>query len=246
MNLIIDVGNTSGKYAIFDGENLLERGGDPLGWRARLPFYRERGPLARALLACTGEPPPGLREELRATFPFFREASTALPLPVALDYETPATLGIDRVAACVAGIALFPGHALLVVDAGTALTFNFVSAAGAFLGGNISPGAGARYRALHEFTARLPLVGPAADGPAGPLARNTRDAIRGGVTRGLYLETRGYATAFRREHPAGRLLLTGGDSRWLAAALPGQFHVDENLVMTGLNKILEYQISNEK
>ncbi|MDR1273183.1 MAG: type III pantothenate kinase [Odoribacteraceae bacterium] len=246
MNLIVDIGNSCGKYAIFSEGYLLERGNDPFGWRTRLDAYPKRGPVTRALLACTGEPPAGLREELQATFAFFREASTSLPLPISLDYETPATLGIDRVAACVAGVALYPGRDLLIVDAGTALTFNFVSAEGLFLGGNISPGAGMRCWALHEFTARLPLVGNICGPPAGAIAKNTRDAIYGGVTHGVYLEIWAYASDFRREHPAGELLLTGGDSRWLAPALSNHFNINENLVMIGLNKILEYQITNEK
>jgi type III pantothenate kinase len=244
MNVIVDIGNTRGKYAIFDGDTLLERGEEPFGWHARAIACRARGEAVNLLLASTGPVPAGLRERSREVATRFIEASPAMPLPARVEYDTPETLGIDRVAGCVAGAALYPGRALLVVDAGTALTFNFADAAGTFLGGNISPGVQARYRALHEFTERLPLV--AGDAPGEGIGRNTRDAILYGVTRGVLAEIRDYAAAFRREHPAGALLLTGGDCRWLAGHLPGEFRVEEHLVMIGLNKILAYQQTTER
>ncbi|MDR1415216.1 MAG: type III pantothenate kinase [Odoribacteraceae bacterium] len=239
MNLILDIGNTRGKYAIFDGDTLLARGDNPTDWRDPVAAHRRPGEPLNILLAATGTPPAGLREQLQAAATLYREASATLPLPIPLDYDTPATLGIDRVAAAIAAIALHPGRPLLVIDAGTAITFNFVSADGRFLGGNISPGARLRYLALHHFTARLPLLdGAPSPGDAG---KNTPDAIRQGVTRGIILETRGYIADFRLRHPAGITLLTGGDSPWIAPALGQETHLEQNLVLTGLNKILEHQ-----
>ncbi|MDR2414609.1 MAG: type III pantothenate kinase [Odoribacteraceae bacterium] len=242
MNLIIDIGNTRAKFAIFDGDNLIERGDGLNRWNARATAARERGEDVDVLLAATGEVPATTREHLQRVATSFREATTALPLPLRIDYETPATLGIDRVASCVAGAALYPARDLLVVDAGTAITFNYASAEGVFLGGAISPGARARYRALHQFTARLPLVEGLGRGET--IGKNTRDAIREGVTRGVLAEIRERAADFLREHPGGALLLAGGDSMTLSKLLPACFRLERHLVMTGLNKILEYQKKN--
>ena len=239
MNLIVDIGNTRGKFAIFNGDTLLEHGDAPLGWHARAVACRARGETVDILLASSGEVPADTRERLQAVATSFREVSAGSPLPLRVDYETPATLGIDRVAGCVAGCSLYPGRPLLVIDAGTAITFNLVSAAGVFLGGNISPGIRSRYRALHAFTARLPLEEGLGSGHA--FGKNTRDAIREGVTRGVLLEIQGYATRFLRDNPRGVLLLAGGDAPALAPLLPASFHLEELLVMIGLNKILEYQ-----
>ncbi|MDR0766466.1 MAG: type III pantothenate kinase [Odoribacteraceae bacterium] len=242
MNLIVDIGNTRAKYAIFDGDNLVERGETPGGWHDRVTDALSRGEEVDVLLASTGEVPAGTREHLQQVATSFREATTARPLPLRLDYETPATLGIDRVAACVAGAALYPARDLLVVDAGTAITFNHASATGVFLGGNISPGIQARYRALHHFTARLPLLHGLGRGDA--IGKNTGDAIREGVTRGVLAEIRDHAAAFLRDHPRGVLLLTGGDGPALNNLLHAGFLLERDLVMTGLNNILEYQKTN--
>ncbi|MDR2131366.1 MAG: type III pantothenate kinase [Odoribacteraceae bacterium] len=239
MNLVVDIGNTRGKYAIFHGDTLIERGDVPLGWYARALAARTRGEAVDVLLASTGSVPTGTRERLREVATSFREASTALPLPLQIAYESPDTLGIDRVAGCVAGIALYPGRALLIVDAGTAITFNFVSKSGVLLGGNISPGPRLRYRALHAFTAHLPLEEQLGHGDR--IGKNTRDALREGVTRGVLLEIQGYARTFLNDHPDGILLLTGGDAPALRRSLPDAFHFEEHLVMTGLNQILEHQ-----
>jgi type III pantothenate kinase len=245
MNLIIDIGNTRGKFACFNEEDLLITGQDPLGWQALAVACRERGDALDVLLACTGPLPAGLETGLRAIATRFLQATPSLPRPLVIDYDAPETLGIDRVAGAIAAAALYPGHPLLVVDAGSAVTFNHVSADGHFLGGHISPGARLRFRSLHEFTERLPLVDGTPSPLAPPLEKNTRDAIREGVTRGILFEIRGHADAFRHRHPDGILLLTGGDSPWLSAALPDGFILEENLVMIGLNHILQYQKKHE-
>jgi type III pantothenate kinase len=244
MNITIDIGNTRSKYAFFVGSVPLGRGYNLHGWVAKAMECRARGEEVNVILASSGEVPPATRACVRELSTFFVEASTAMPLPIRLDYETPDTLGIDRVAACVAAVTLFPGRPLLVVDAGTAITFNFVDAAGTFLGGNISPGVATRYRALHDFTARLPLVQEYGRGDTN--GKNTRDAISQGVTRGVLLELNGYANDFLRDNPDGALLLTGGDVRWLSHLLPGEWRFAENLVMAGLDEILRYQMPQEE
>jgi type III pantothenate kinase len=241
MNLIIDIGNTRGKFACFNEEDLLITGQDPLGWQALAVACRERGDTLDVLLACTGPLPSGLDTGLKAIATRFLQATPLLPLPILLDYDSPETLGIDRIAGATAAAALHPGRPLFIVDAGTAITFNHVSADGCFLGGHISPGARPRFRSLHEFTERLPLVDGAPAPDAAPIEKNTRDAIREGVTRGILFEIKGHADAFRQRHPDGLLFLTGGDSPWLSAALPDDFILEENLVMIGLNHILQYQ-----
>lgn len=158
MNLIVDIGNTRTKYAVFDEGDWVECGlGLPEVYDLATT-YRKSGKEVNLILSSTGAISAEVRERLREVSTFFCEVSSEIPLPIRLGYDTPKTLGVDRIAGCVGGAFLFPGRELLVIDSGTAITYDFVSADGEFRGGNISPGLGIRFRALNEFTASLPLV----------------------------------------------------------------------------------------
>jgi len=143
------------------------------------------------------------------------------------------------VAGCVGGAFLFPGKDLLIVDVGTAITFDFMRGDGEFLGGNISPGIGMRLRALHEFTEHLPLVDCSME--YGEVGRNTQDALLNGVMRGILLEVQGYIDAWRREKKDAFVVITGGGSLFLKESLKREVCFEEKLVFIGLNRLLEYQ-----
>ena len=153
------------------------------------------------------------------------------------DYASPETLGADRLAAAVGAAYCCKGHDLLIVDAGTCITYDYVSAEGHYLGGNISPGLGMRLRALHEQTARLPLVN--ADGEIERIGSNTINAIRAGVLQGVDYEITGYIRTMMRRKPDARIFLTGGNGYRFAQ----ETEVERNdaLVEIGLNCILQYQ-----
>lgn len=164
--------------------------------------------------------------------------------PIAIDYGTPRTLGLDRVAACAATEHLYPGEATLVVDAGTAVTADVLDASGAFRGGNISPGLGLRFRALHAFTGSLPEVG--AEGEIPPFGHDTETAIRSGVVNGLTAELKAAMEDARRLFGARRAVLTGGDGELLACRLAAddfEISYQPDLMALGLARIYEY---NEK
>lgn len=165
--------------------------------------------------------------------------SSEIPLPIRLGYDTPKTLGVDRIAGCVGGAFLFPGRELLVIDSGTAITYDFVSADGEFRGGNISPGLGIRFRALNEFTASLPLVKCSME--HGYVGKNTHDAILNGVMNGILFEVRGYIDELLRNNPHAAVIITGGGSEYLRKTLKRTVFFEDKLVITGLNRILEYQ-----
>ncbi len=161
-------------------------------------------------------------------------------LPIGIEYRTPHTLGHDRIAAAVGAWTQQPGRPLLVVDAGTAITYDLVSAQGKFVGGNIAAGVSMRLRALHEHTGRLPLV--ASDGELPLLGYDTETAIRAGALQGAAYELEGYITACEAEYPELLVFLTGGDAERLATIIKRSIFVDKNLVPKGLNRILEYNV----
>lgn len=181
--------------------------------------------------------------ELSAAWPRgrrFLELTAGTPLPIRNTYGTPETLGKDRLAAVVAAFYRYPRENCLVVDAGTCITFEVLTADGRYLGGNISPGIRMRLRAMHDFTARLPLVEP--DALIQPWGATTKEALQNGGALGAALELEGLANRLRRRWSPLRTLLTGGDGPLLASLVKTEIFVHENLVLEGLNKILEYNV----
>ena len=158
MNLIIDIGNSVAKLAIFDKGELVEvfRGSNHS--LDCLPMLCSRYPLKRGIIASVITLSNTIRHQLER-LPFnIIELSHETPVPVTNLYKTPQTLGMDRLAAVVAANWLKPGHDVLVIDAGTCVTYDFIDADGAYHGGNISPGMRMRFKALNIFTDKLPKV----------------------------------------------------------------------------------------
>jgi len=165
-----------------------------------------------------------------------------MPLPIRLAYATPETLGHDRLAAAVAAHAMYPMCACLVIDAGTCITYEWVSSAGVYLGGNISPGLHMRLRAMHEFTGKLPLV--QAILPSEMIGNTTASAIQNGALRGAASEISQVILAFRQNHSEGQILLCGGDAPFLRPLLPGGLIYRPSLVVEGLANLQAYAQSS--
>ena len=182
---------------------------------------------------------PGLKKILDDRNILFVLLKHTLDLPLKLAYQTPETLGLDRIAAAAGAIAVFPGQAVLVVDMGTAITFDFVDASGVFLGGNISPGMDIRFKALERFTDNLPLVG--FDEDVDFFGRSTEEAISAGVQAGIYFEVIGYINTLKNKYNGLKIILTGGGAQYFVKKLKKTIFVDPNLVLKGLNIILDYQ-----
>ena len=182
MNLAIDVGNTNSKYAFFD-ENQITESGIIGSLAAFKSFLSDRsGDFERAIVC-------SVRYTESELLPFFKEnqrpvyLSHHTPVPLTMAYKTPETLGMDRLAAAVGGNYLFSGSGVMVIDIGTCITYDYVSEEGVFEGGVISPGVELRYKAMHDYTARLPLLTDReADGLIGV---NTRSAMKSGVVNGI-------------------------------------------------------------
>ncbi len=175
---------------------------------------------------------------LKTHVPYTLLFDTTTQLPIELSYRTPHTLGRDRVAAMVGAQTLQPEATTLVIDAGTAITYDLLVGGRTFEGGNIAPGVEMRLQALHTFTKRLPLVEQEGELPL--LGTDTPTAIRSGVLRGVIYEIEGYIDAITEKYPELLVFLTGGDAFLLAANVKRAIFADNNLVLKGLNRILEY------
>ena len=183
----------------------------------------------------------------RLQFPLLR-FSHDTPIPISNRYRTPETLGSDRLAAVIGASSLMPGKDLLIIDAGTCITYEVIDARGNYWGGNIAPGMQMRLRALHEYTARLPLV--EAEGVVPGMGYDTETAIRSGVLRGMKYEIEGYIKSMRAKFPHLQVFLTGGNRINFDEDIRKLAFTDKYIVPRGLNKILDYneelRVKNEE
>ena len=170
-----------------------------------------------------------------------KQLTADTPIPIKNAYSSPRSLGMDRLAAAVGAWSMKPGHNLLVVDAGTAVTYDFVSADGTYLGGNIAPGIELRLKSLHDYTGALPLVQARGDAPM--LGHDTETAIRSGVINGIRNELEGYVNELSAIYPAVLVFLTGGDAEFFDIKAKSTTFAVPDLVFRGLARITEF---NEK
>lgn len=163
--------------------------------------------------------------------------SSSTRLPITIDYRTPATLGPDRIAAAVGATVIMPDQTCLVVDMGTAITYDVVSSAAHFVGGNIAPGIFVRLEALNHFTSALPLV--ETDGDVPRWGYDTTTALRSGAIRGVIGELQYYRHCIPKRHRP-KVILTGGSTHLITPYITTPITVEPHLVLIGLNRILDY------
>lgn len=247
MNLIIDIGNTVAKCVIFDGDDVVEHlAVDNRTLDGLVPLAVKTRPR-RAIMSSVVPLNTDMRRRLALLPCPLMELTHTTPVPVRNGYATPETLGMDRLAVVAGAAALYPGKDMLVIDAGTCITYDLIDATGLYHGGNIAPGLHMRLAAMHHYTGKLPLVDAEGDTPL--MGHDTLTAIRSGALQGIANEVDGYIRKLRATYPQLQICITGGDGPKVAA-LAGESGIsgDEWLVARGLNAILNYneQLQNHE
>jgi type III pantothenate kinase len=241
LNLVADIGNTQVKLAWFDQGRLIESFRAEQGhWDELTRMIQER-PSTHAILSSVNKTADPLIKSLHQMKTSVLHLDHTTPLPLEIVYATPETLGHDRIAAAAGARYVCPFCNVLVIDMGTAITIDFISAEGKFPGGNISPGLQTRFRALNEFTARLPLVNKDTNYPV--FGSDTHTAIAAGVQQGIIYELQGYINDYAKQYPACEFILTGGDANFFVSKLNRSVFAIPDLVLKGLNYILEFNLS---
>jgi len=239
INLIIDIGNSRTKIALFNQHDLMFNLSIDFLTVDHLKMLKEEHPqLNKAILSAVKVVDQEIIQFLSGNFNYFLELDQQTELPIENLYETPETLGKDRIAAAVGANELFPDQNLLIIDAGTAITYDLVSEKNQFIGGNISPGLEMRFKALNQFTGKLPLINYSDEFQL--IGRNTTDAIRAGVQNGMLYEIDQTIAIFNRNYQNLQIIMTGGDSNFFDKKLNYSIFVHFNLTLIGLNRILEY------
>ena len=240
MNLVIDTGNTLTKLALFQGSEMLAftsfAGVDV---QRVMDFCKTNMLIDNAIISTVKEYPLEIDSLLKSNFNtvFFDHT---IPVPLINKYASPETLGKDRLAGAVGAKYWMPHSDILVIDAGTAITYDLLTADGEYLGGGISPGIAMRYKALHAFTGRLPLLDYYDD--ADLIGSDTASGIHSGVLNGAVAELEGIIKRYQLLYPGLKIILTGGDHNYFDKRLKIKTFAAPNLVLEGLNLILNFNI----
>jgi type III pantothenate kinase len=243
MNAAIDAGNTRIKVGIFEDESLVETIIFPSHPIQNLYSFLAARTFENCIISSVIDLPPHIINYLRMKSDHLFEFETQNRLPIENKYKSPQTLGKDRLALAVGGSAKYPGKDVLIISAGTCITYNFVSAKGAFMGGAISPGMRMRFGAMHDDTAALPLITEnetETDKPISMIGNNTEASILSGVVNGIKYEIEGFVNQFSRKYKSCAVILSGGDARYLADKLSIETDVEPDLALIGLNLILKF------
>ena len=240
MNFIIDTGNTLTKLALYQGREMVAYSSFPgIDIEHIRHFCDANAFINNAIISTVKEYPSEIDSFISKQYTtiFF---SHETPVPVVNSYSTPETLGKDRLAAVIGAKQLLPDCDILVIDAGTAITYDLINAEGEYLGGGISPGIAMRYKALHTFTGRLPLLDYYDD--AQLIGEDTASSIHSGVLNGALAEMKGIIKGYQLLYPNLKIILTGGDHNYFDKRLKIKTFAAPNLVLEGLNLILNFNI----
>lgn len=239
MNLIIDIGNTQIKASLFQNSTLINtQTSDKTEFEFGKELLSNFTNLKKAIVSSVREYPEQLINMLKSKLSDVFFFNDELPIPLENLYESKKTLGYDRLAACVGAFSKYPKQNMLVIDAGTAITFDFVNHKGQYIGGCISPGLNMRYKALNHFTKKLPLLSVNDDYHL--IGKNTNEAITGGVQNGIVFEIDSYINQLKEKHSELKVIITGGDSDFLSKNINNSSDLEPNILSIGLNYILEF------
>ncbi len=236
MNLAIDVGNTRVKIAVFEKDKLVELFVfQKTKILSEIKEILKKHEISVGIMSNVASISDSKLKKLKDLV-HIQVISSFTEVPFKNLYETPKTLGVDRIALVAGAVSQFSGHNILVIDAGTCITFDFVNSEGEYLGGTISPGLKMRFNSLNYFTANLPLL--EIDELTDFIGKNTKESINSGVINGAIQEIDGVINQYNKKFLDLTVVLTGGDTNFLAKQLKSSIFANQNLLLQGLNRIL--------
>jgi type III pantothenate kinase len=239
MLLTLDIGNSFIKCAVFERDILVEKqiceNTDPIFF---FNFFLKKYPkIKKGIVSSVGklEKPVlnYLKEHLTLT-----EVSHETSFPFVNNYETPKTLGVDRMVLVAGAVLLYPNVNRLIIDAGTCVTYDFVDKDNKYYGGSISPGLSLRYKSLNDYTKNLPLLHKKEVDFL--IGTSTENAIHTGVENGIIYEIDGFVTQYLNEYEHLTIILTGGDADFLAKSLKNTIFANSNFLLESLNQLYTY------
>ncbi len=238
MNLVIDIGNTKVKVAVFELDTIITAVVcEEINLVKELKRISNQYAFKRSIVSSVKDINEEYLEELQK-LPFLITLNTDTPLPFKNLYATPSTLGNDRIALAAASVCIHPFKNTLVIDAGTCITYDFINAKNEYLGGAISPGIAMRYKSLHQYTGNLPLLSKNEE--FNIIGTSTKSSIHSGIINGISCEIKGVIAQYKQDFGDLTIVLTGGDTKFLSKQLKNSIFAHQNFLLRGLNKILTF------
>ena len=244
MILVIDVGNTRIKAAVFEDATLFE-----IFVFSKIELQKNIENILKKFEKITDLVVSSVGDVEKQSFLVYNEVlnvhflSHEDPFPFQNCYATPKTLGIDRMVLAAGATLQFPNQNRLVIDAGTCVTYDFIDEENNYLGGAIAPGLRLRYEALHNFTAKLPLL--SLESPKDFIGTSTSESIHSGVVNGFVYEIDGFIDEYKARYSNFIIILTGGDTDFLAKRLKNTIFANSNFLLESLNQTFQYKIKND-
>lgn len=238
MNLVIDIGNSKVKVAVFELDTIITTAVfDEINFLDELKRISNQYAIERSIVSSVKDINEEYLEELQK-LPFLITLNSDTQLPFKNLYATPSTLGNDRIALAAAAASIYPSQNSLVIDAGTCITYDFINAKNEYLGGAISPGIDMRYKSLHKYTGKLPLLSKNEE--FNLIGTSTSTSIHSGVINGVICEIKGVIAQYEQDFGDLTIVLTGGDTKFLFKQLKNSIFANQNFLLIGLNKILTF------
>jgi len=240
MNLAIEVRNTRVKTAVFEKDKLVEMiVFDKTKILSEIKKILKKHVISNGIMSNVASISDSKLKQLQSLVPI-QVVSSFTEVPFDNLYKTPKTLGVDRIALVAGAVSQFSGENVLVIDAGTCITFDFVNSEGGYLGGAISPGVQMRFNSLNYFTANLPLLEK--EELTDFMGKNTKESINSGIINGVIQEIDGVINQYKKKYLDLTVVLTGGDTNFLAKQLKSSIFANQNFLLYGLNTILIFNI----
>jgi type III pantothenate kinase len=236
VNLILDVGNSLLKIALFKKSELIQKIKFLENYKRNIEDIISKNNVTHSIISNVGRIDDSIINILKESTNLLL-VSNQLKVPFKNLYKSKNTLGQDRLALVSAAAFNFPNENVLIVDVGSCITYDFKNNNNEYLGGGISPGISMRFKSLNTFTSNLPLID--FDSIHQLIGNNTKNSINSGVINGTISEINGIIHQYCEEFKNIRIILTGGDSNFLLKRIKNSIFADQNFLLVGLNKLLE-------
>ena len=237
--LVIDIGNTRTKLALFDGKTLVEVHFFEKLTLTQIRHYIKKYEVAYVMISTVRHLSDSIRKAIDEDERYFL-LTTEIDLPFRIKYKSPQTLGLDRLAGVAGAWSCYPNQTSMVIDAGTCIKYDVITAEGNYLGGNIAPGVRMRLEAMHLLTSKLPQVEPYERYET--MGTDTTSALQVGACTGAIHEAEGFIREYKKMFGKLNILLTGGDTHFFVNNLKTKIFAAPNLVLQGLSEILDYNV----
>jgi len=243
MKLIVDIGNTLTKIAVFNKADMVDLNSiKNLSSEPVIKTLEKYPGISSGIIASVKDVNPDLMQFIFAKIKL-RQLDETTPLPFQNQYMTKGSLGYDRIAAVAGASEIYPKKNVLIINAGTCITYDLITADNEYLGGGISPGIRMRFHSLNTFTEKLPLIEPDYVTKTELVGSDTETSILSGVLNGVLAEVDGIMNSYKLKYPGLKIIVSGGDYKYFDRSIKNNIFATPNIVLKGLNRIHDF---NEK